>query len=93
MNFICGAGQRFVAMSLEWIDQALVLSKDEYDYKNENAKEIKECFERVAPMITERIEEIKSDDRVRRHCVAVLDNLIAWNSLTAFRLREVIMRQ
>lgn len=93
MNFICGAGQRFVAMSLEWIDRALVLSKDEYDYKNENAKEIKECFERVAPMITERIEEIKSDDRVRRHCVAILDNLIAWNSLTAFRLREVIMRQ
>lgn len=92
MNFVCGAGQQFLTMSLGWIDRALMLSKDEYDYQNENVKEIKECFERVAPLITERIEEIKSDDGVRSHCISILDNLISQNSLTAFRLREIIMR-
>lgn len=92
MKFVLGAGRRFLLASLKWIDRAMVLSKDAFDYQDENAKQVKECFEQFAPLIAERIDEIKTDPEARKHCVSILDNLVAWNSLPAFRLREAIMR-
>lgn len=92
MKFVGGVGKRFLLQSLKWIGQIILQSQDEYDYDDDNAKMIVTQFELFVPLIEKRIGEICADSETRNKLVLFLDYLITKNSLSAFRMREVLYK-
>lgn len=90
MKFAAGVGKRFLFQSLKWIDKILIQSQDEYDYDGDNAKMVVIQFEHLVPLIENQIGEINANNETRDHLVSVLDYLITKNSLSAFRMREML---
>ena len=90
MKFVGGVGKRFLLQSLEWIDQIIIQSHDEYDYDGDNAKMVVIQFEHLVQLVENRIGEINADNETRDHLISILDYLITKNSLPAFRMREVL---
>lgn len=90
LKFAGGIGKRFLAQSVKWVDQILSLSQDEYDYDDDNAKKVATHFEHLAPLIENRLGEISANNETRDHLISILDYLITKNSLSAFRMREML---
>lgn len=90
MKFAGGVGKRFLLQSLKWIGQIILQSQDEYDYDDDNAKMVVTQFELFVPLIEKRFGEICADSETRNKLILFLDYLITKNSLSAFRMREML---
>ena len=93
VKFICGPGKRFLLPSLKWIDKIIIQSQDEYDYGGDNARSVRNSFEKLIPLIEKRIEEINADIGIRDCLISILDYLVTQNSFPAFQMRESLYGQ